>query len=138
MASPLAACASGPALYPQPYIGKGTPLTASPADMAAFRARTLHAPPRADLQDLAESYISRDVQHPSSVTFQNEFESVGHSVAVCGQVKYRNKNGQMTAWRPFVVEFTRKATKGTEAPYAYNPEDELVKLCGPTATTPSG
>jgi hypothetical protein len=135
---PLGACASsGPAFYPQPYIGKGGPIAVSAADVAAFKARTLHAPPRADLQDLAESYISRAVPHPSSVKFQNEFESIGKSVAVCGLVKYRNKYGQVTGWRPFFVEFTRKSSKGTEAPYTYDPEDELAKLCGPTATTPS-
>ena len=136
--APLAACAGGGQLYPQPYIGKGTPFLASPADLAAFKARTIHAPPRADLQDLAESYISRDVQHPSSVAFQNEFQSSGKSVAICGQVRYRNKEGQMTGWRPYFVEFTTKSAKGTEAPYTYNPEDELVKLCGPAATTPNG
>ena len=135
---PLGACAGSPALFPQPYIGKGAPFTVSAADVIAFRARTIHKPPRADLQDLAESYISRGVPHPSSVTFQNEFESVGRSIAVCGLVSYRDKHGQMTAWRPFFVEFTRKASKGTEAPYTYNPEDELVKLCGPMATAQSG
>jgi hypothetical protein len=135
---PLAACASGPAFYPQPYIGKGTPVTASPADVAAFKARTLHTPPRAQLQDLAESYISREVQHPSSVRFQNEFESSGRSVAGCGRVTYRDKDGRMTPWRPFFVEFTAKSTKGTDAPYTYNPEDELAKLCGPMAATPNG
>jgi hypothetical protein len=136
LALPLAACAGSDAVYPQPYIGKGAPFAASPQDLAAFKARTLHSPPRADLQDLAESYISREVQHPSSVTFQNEFESIGKSVAVCGQVQYRNKHGAMTEWRPFFVEFTTKATKGTEAPYSYNPEDELAKLCGPPGMTP--
>jgi hypothetical protein len=134
---PLAACAGSGRLYPQPYIGKGAPITPSAADVAAFRTRTIHAPPRADLQDLAESYISRDVPHPSSVTFQNEFQSVGKSVAICGQVQYRNKYGQLTRWRPFFVEFTAKASKGTEAPYTYSPEDELVKLCGAMATAPS-
>jgi hypothetical protein len=130
----LAACAGSPQVYPQPYIGTGAPIAPSPADIAAFKARTIHAPPRANLQDLAESYIAQQVPHPSSVRFQNEFESIGNSVAVCGLVKYRNKYGQITAWRPFFVEFTRKAAKGTEAPYTYNPEDELAKLCGPTAT----
>jgi hypothetical protein len=131
----LAGCAGSTALYPQPYIGKGLPFTPAPADLAAFKARTLHSPPRADLQDLAESYIAQQVPHASSVKFQNEFESVGNSTAICGRVKYRNKYGQMTVWRPFFVEFTRKASKGTEAPYTYNPEDELVKLCGPSAAT---
>ena len=134
----LAACAGSGTLYPQPYIGKGEPLAASPQDVAAFKARTLHTPPRAQLQDLAESYIASSVGHPSSVKFQGEFESIGRSPAVCGQVRYRNKYGQMTAWRPFFVEFTTKPTKGTEAPYTYNPEDELSKLCGPMATTPGG
>jgi hypothetical protein len=134
----LAACAGGNQVYPQPYIGKGQPFAASPADLAAFKARTQHAPPRSDLQDLAESYISQAVPHPSSVMFQNEFESIGKSVAVCGLVKYRNKEGQMTGWRPFFVEFTTKASKGTQAPYPYNPEDELVKLCGPSAASPQG
>jgi hypothetical protein len=132
----LGACAGSPALYPQPYIGKGQPIAASPADLAAFKARTIHTPPHASLQDLAESYISRAVPYPSSVTFQNEFESIGTSTAVCGRVKYRDKHGQMTGWRPFFVEFTGTATKGTEAPYSYKPEDELAKLCGPTAITP--
>jgi hypothetical protein len=134
---PIAACAGSPALYPQPYIGKGQPFAASAEDVAAFKARTIHTPPRSDLQDLAESFISRDVPHPSSVMFQNEFESVGNSIAVCGMVKYRKTYGDMTAWRPFFVEFTRATSKGTKAPYTYNPEDELVKLCGPMATTPS-
>ena len=134
---PLAACAGSSRLYPQPYISKGAPVTVSPGDVAAFKARTIHTPARADLQDLAESYISREVEHPSSVKFQNEFQSTGKSIAICGQVTYRNKYNQMTAWRPFFVEFTTKASKGTEAPYTYNPEDELAKLCGPLATTPS-
>ena len=134
---PLAACAGNGQLYPQPYIGKGAPFTASAEDVAAFKARTIHSPARGDLQDLAEAYISREVEHPSSVKFQNEFQSTGKSIAICGQVTYRNKYDQMTAWRPFFVEFTTKASKGTEAPYTYNPEDELVKLCGPSATTPS-
>jgi len=131
----LAACAGSSALYPQPYIGKGLPFTPNPADVAAFKTRILHTPPRADLQDLAESYISQQVAHPSSVKFSREFESVGNSTAICGLVRYRNKEGQMTAWRPFFVEFTRKTSKGTEAPYTYNPENELVKLCGPSAAT---
>jgi hypothetical protein len=138
LAAPLAACAGSSAVYPQPYIGKGEPFAASPADVAAFKARALRTPPRSDLQDLAESYIAQQVPHASSVTFRNEFETVGKSVAICGLVKYRNKYGQMTAWRPFFVEFTAKASKGTEAPYTYNPEDELVKLCGPMAATPNG
>ncbi len=137
-ALPLAACASSQAVYPQPYIGKGLVTAPSPADLAAFKTRTVHSPPRSDLQDLAESYISSSLLHPSSVTFQSEFESLGKSVAVCGLVRYRNKEGQMTAWRPFFVEFTTKATKGsTDVPYSYNPEDELVKLCGPMAIAPS-
>ena len=136
LAALLAACASGPGVYPQPYIGKSLPIAASPAQVVAFKTRVLHTPPRSDLQDLAESYISREVQHPSSVVFQNEFESVGKSIAICGLVRYRNKYDQMTDWRPFFVEFTRKASKGTEAPYSYNPEDELAKLCGPTPIPP--
>jgi hypothetical protein len=136
-ALPLAACAGSPAVYPQPYIGKGLVTTPSPADLAAFKARSVQSPPRSDLQELAESYISSSIAHPSSVTFQSEFESLGKSVAICGLVRYRNKEGQMTAWRPFFVEFTTKATKGTEAPYGYNPEDELVKLCGPLAVAPN-
>lgn len=136
-ALPLAACAGSSAVYPQPYIGKGLVTAPSPADLAAFKARTVQNPPRSDLQELAESYISSSIAHPSSVTFQSEFESLGKSVAICGLVRYRNKEGQMTAWRPFFVEFTTKATKGTEAPYGYNPEDELVKLCGPLAVAPN-
>jgi hypothetical protein len=135
-AMPLAACAGGTALYPQPYIGKGVPISASAQDIADFKARTLHAPPHAGLQDLAESYISRAVQHPSSVKFQTEFESIGRSTAICGRVRYRDRDGQMTGWRPFFVEFTSKPTKGTAGSYPYDPEDELAKLCGPMATTP--
>jgi hypothetical protein len=138
LAASLAACAGSQTLYPQPYIAKGNPVAAAPADLAAFKARRLQTPPRSDVQDLAESYIAQQVPHVSSVKFQNEFESIGNSVAVCGLVRYRNKYGQMTAWRPFFVEFTRKASKGTEAPYTYDPENELVKLCGLMATNPGG
>ncbi len=44
----------------------------------------------------------------------------------------------MTGWRPFFVEFTTKASKDATAPYTDNPEDELVKLCGPSAASPTG
>ncbi len=135
---PLAACAGNTRLYPQPYIANGTTIVASPVDVAAFKTRTLHAPPSAELQGLAESYISRAVPHPSSVKFQSEFESVGKSTAVCGLVTYRDKYGAMTGWRPFFVEFTRKPGKGTEPGPIYDPEDELAKLCGPGAMTPQG
>jgi hypothetical protein len=136
LAAPLAACASGPQVYPQPYIGSGAPIAASAQDIAAFKARTLHTPPKGDVRDLAESYIASAVAHPSSVRFKSEFESIGKSVALCGLVKFQDSDGQMTGWRPFFVEWTTKATKGLTGP-AYNPDDELVKLCGPLATTPS-
>jgi hypothetical protein len=132
--APLAACAGGQKVYPQPYISAGTPITPSPQDIAAFKTRTLYAPPKAKVQDLGESYIASAVAHPSSARFRGQFESVGKSVALCGLVKFRDTDGQMTGWRPFFVEWTAKSTKGTEAPYAYNPDDELAKLCGPLAT----
>jgi hypothetical protein len=133
----LAACAGGQQVYPQPYIGSGAPITPSPQDVADFKARTLHTPAKADVQDLAESYIASSVAHPSSAKFKNEFESIGKSLALCGLVKFRDTDGQMTDWRPFFVEWTTKARKGTDVPYSYNPDDELAKLCGPLATTPS-
>jgi hypothetical protein len=136
LAAPLAACASGPEVYPQPYISAHAPITPSPEDIAAFKARTLHTPPKGDVQDLAESYIATAVPHPSSVKFKSEFESIGKSIALCGLVKYRDAEGQMTGWRPFFVEWTAKHTKGIGGP-PYNPDDELVKLCGPLAITPS-
>jgi hypothetical protein len=136
LAAPLAACASGPQVYPQPYIGSGAPIAASPQDIAAFKARTLHTPPKGEVQDLGESYIATAVAHPSSVRFKSEFESIGKSIALCGLVKFQDANGQMTGWRPFFVEWTAKSAKGAKGP-VYNPDDELAKLCGPLATTPS-
>jgi hypothetical protein len=136
LATPLAACAGGPQVYPQPYIGSGAPIMASAQDVAAFKARTLHTPPKGDVKDLAESYIASAVAHPSSVQFKSEFESIGKSVALCGLVTFRDTDGQMTGWRPFFVEWTAKASKGLTGP-VYNPDDELAKLCGPLATTPS-
>jgi hypothetical protein len=136
LAAPLAGCASGPEVYPQPYIGSGAPIAPAPQDIAAFKARSLHAPPKGDVQDLAESYIASAVAHPSSVRFKSEFESIGKSIALCGLVNYRDTDGQMSGWRPFFVEWTAQHAKGLAGP-PYNPDDELVKLCGPLATMQS-
>jgi hypothetical protein len=131
--APLAACASGPEVYPQPYISSGAPITPSPQDLAAFKGRTLHTPAKGQVRDLGESYIASAVAHPSSVKFKSEFESIGRSIALCGLVKFRDTDGQMTGWRPFFVEWTSKHAKGIDGPYS--PDDELVKLCGPQPAT---
>lgn len=130
LAGPLAACAGGAQVYPQPYISKATTITVSPEAMAAFRARTLVTPAHAKLQDLAEAYIASSVAHPSSAKFAGEFESNGKSQAICGFVRYRDTKNVVTGWRPFFVEWTAHHAKGVDKPY-YNADDELAKLCGP-------
>jgi hypothetical protein len=131
VAGPLAACASGQQLYPQPYIAQGGPVAVTPETMAAFRARTIVTPPHGKVQDLAEAYIASAVPHPSSAKFTGEFESNGKSLALCGFVKYRDNDGSVTDWRPFFVEWTTHHAKGTQAPFDYNADTEVAKLCGP-------
>jgi hypothetical protein len=131
LAGPVAACASGPQVYPQPYISKAATIPVTPETMAAFKARTLVTPPHGKMQDLAEAYIASSLAHPSSAKFTGEFESNGKSMALCGFVRSRNKENSMTGWRPFFVEWTAHYAKGTNTPYDYDPETELAKLCGP-------
>lgn len=131
--TPLAACAGGGQVYPQPYIGKGGPVVVTPELAAAFKARAIMTPPHGKVRDLAEAYIAAAVQHPSSVQFTGEFESAGKSLAVCGFVKYRDENDVQTGWRPFFVEWTAHHAKGTKAPFDYDADAELAKLCGPMA-----
>lgn len=126
----LAACASQPQLYPQPYIGKGATPAMTPEGLAAFRARTLHTPAHGKVRDLGEAYIATALTHPTSARFAGEFESIGKSPALCGFVKFRANDGTMTGWRPFFVEWTRGSTKGEKKPF-YDAEAELAKLCGP-------
>jgi hypothetical protein len=100
------------------------------ATAAAFKARTIVSPPHGKVQDLAEAYIASAVAHPSSAKFTGAFESTGKSLALCGFVKYRDNDGSVTGWRPFFVEWTTHHAKGTEAPYDYDADTELAKLCG--------
>lgn len=129
----LAACASQPQLYPQPYIGSGAVPAVSPETMAKFQSRTLHTPAEGKVRDLGEAYIATSLDHPSSARFTGEFESIGKSPALCGFVSFRDKSGAISGWRPFFVEWTRHVSKGTEKPYDYDAETELAKLCGPMA-----
>ncbi|GAB0117039.1 hypothetical protein [Acidisoma sp. 7E03] len=126
----LAACASQPQLYPQPYIGAGSVPATTPQSLAEFRARTLHTPAEGKVRDLGEAYIATALTHPTSAQFTGEFESIGKSPALCGFVKYRDNDGTTTGWKPFFVEWTRASTKGEKKPY-YDAEAELAKLCGP-------
>lgn len=133
----LAACAGQPQLYPQPYIGSGTAPTVSPQAMAEFKARSLHSPAQGKVRDLGEAYIATSLDHPSSARFTGEFESIGKSPALCGFVSYKDRDGTMSGWRPFFVEWTTRVSKGTKKPYDYDAETELAKLCGPmTPPTP--
>lgn len=137
LAAPLAACAGNQQVYPQPYVAGGGAIAVTPDAMAAFKARTIVAPPRTKVRDLAEAYIATTVPHPSSVAFGGEFESNGQSAAVCGFVKYRDIAGTMTGWRPFFVEWTTHHAMRAKAPLGYSPDAELSKLCGPM-TPPAG
>jgi hypothetical protein len=131
LAAPLAACAGGGQVYPQPYIGKTGMTLVTPENQAVFKTRTLVAPPHDKVQDLGEAYIASSVAHPSSAKFAGEFESIGKSTALCGFVTYRTKENTLSGWRPFFVEWTAHYAKGTKAPYNYDAEAELAKLCGP-------
>jgi hypothetical protein len=116
----LASCAG-----PQP------PLT--PA--AAFALRSTEHPPRKKVQDAAEAWIAVKLLHPSSVTFTAEFQSnAAHSVAICGWLKYRDRKGAYTPFRPYYVEFTSNGTMGSNQPFV--PDDRLAALCGNITANP--
>jgi hypothetical protein len=127
----LASCAPKPMGIPVMGISKSAATPVPDSAVNAFASRTIHTPPSSTLVDTAEAFIAVSLPHPSRTHFRGEFETVGQTAAICGYVKYLNRKGVYTPYRPYYVEFVSQTAKTSAfGPFATDKAAELARLCG--------